>query len=276
MPSSQMIRALAPAALLLAVAATSLAAQRIRDDDHWSDRCREDDWGGNSRAHYCEIRETGFRAGGALSLDPGGNGAIRVVGWDRDSVAVTAKVQTQARGDDAARALAQRITISTSGGVIRAEGPGTEGRENWSVSFTVMVPRHTDLTAETVNGPISVEQVTGHMELRAVNGPVTLEAVGGDVHARTANGPLTVALEGAKWNGVGLDGETQNGPVELSVPAGYAAHLRTGTVNGPMDIDFPFTVQGRFNGRSIETDLNGGGPTVRVVTTNGPLTVRRR
>ena len=274
MPSSARILTVVS---LLACAAGPLAAQRHPRSDDWLTSCRDrETWGDDSRARFCEIRNAGFKAGGAVRVDPGENGAIRISGWDKDSVGVTVKIQTQARSDEEARALAQQIRITASGGTISADGPSTSGRRSWSVSFDVMVPQHTDLTAETVNGPISVEHVTGRMELRAVNGPVTLEAVAGDVHARTANGPLTVTLEGAKWSGEGLDAETENGPVELTVPSGYSAHLRTGTVNGPMDIDFPFTIQGRFNGRNIETDLGGGGPAVRVVTTNGPLTVRRQ
>ena len=266
---------LATLAIGFSLLATPALAQRRHSDD-WMDDCRSRDWGGDDRAHFCEMRSTGFKAGGAVSVDPGTNGAIRVSGWDRDSVAVTVRIQTRARTDDAARTLAGQIRISTSGGAIRADGPSTSGRESWMVSFDVLVPRRTDLTAETVNGPISVEDVTGKMDLRAVNGPVHLDAVGGDVHARTANGPLVVNLEGDKWDGAGLDGETSNGPVELTIPGNYAAHLETGTVNGPMSIDFPVTVQGHFNGRRIETDLGGGGPTIHAVTTNGPLTVRRR
>jgi hypothetical protein len=266
---------IATVAIGLSLAATPLLAQHARHDEGL-DSCRSGDWGDDSRSHFCEMHSTGFRAGGAISIDPGGNGAIRVSGWDRDSVAVTAKVQTRAGTDDAARALAGRIRISTTGGAIRADGPATSGRESWSVSFDVLVPRLTDLTAETVNGPISVEAVAGKMDLHAVNGPVHLDAVGGDVHARTTNGPLVVNLSGERWDGVGLDGETSNGPVELTIPGNYSAHLETGTVNGPMNIDFPVTVQGHFNRHRIETDLGGGGPTIRAVTTNGPLTVRRR
>jgi len=267
---------IATIATVLCAVATPLLAQNDRDAGRRSDRCRDDDWGDDSRARFCEIRETGFKAGGAITLDPGGNGAIRVEGWDRDSVAVIAKVQTRARSDEDARALAREVRISTDHGQVRADGPVTSGRRSWWVSLTVTVPRHTDLTAETVNGPISVEDVAGKIDLRAVNGPVTLDGVAGDVHARTSNGPLVVHLDGAKWDGAGLDGETHNGPVELTIPSDYSAHLQTGTVNGPMNIDFPVTVQGRFNGRNIETDLGSGGPTVRVMTTNGPLTVRRR
>ena len=259
----------------LSFAALPLLAQRAPFDDGY-DSCRDRDWGDGSRAHYCEIRNTGFKAGGALSVDPGENGAIRVSGWDRDSVAVTVKVQAQARTDEQAQAIAREVRITASGGTIRAEGPDVSGHESWSVSFDVMVPRRSDLTARAVNGPIAVGDVSGRIDLDGVNGPLDLADVGGDVHARTVNGPLVVTLSGGKWDGTGLDSETENGPVTLSIPAAYAAHLETGTENGPVSIDFPITIQGRFNGRSIETDLNGGGPTVRVMTTNGPLTVRHR
>jgi DUF4097 and DUF4098 domain-containing protein YvlB len=85
-----------------------------------------------------------------------------------------------------------------------------------------------------------------------------------------------VELEGRGWEGAGLDAETVNGPVHLAVPEGYSARIETGTVNGPIDIDFPLTVTlqpGRR--RQFTTVLGSGGAPIRVVTTNGPLTVRR-
>jgi hypothetical protein len=60
----------------------------------------------------------------------------------------------------------------------------------------------------------------------------------------------------------------------LRVSRGYSAHLETGTVNGGVDIDFPVMVQGKI-GRRITTDLGKGGPTIRVITTNGGVDVRR-
>jgi DUF4097 and DUF4098 domain-containing protein YvlB len=262
---------------LLACAAAPLSAQRHRTDDDWATSCRDHDWGDDSRAHYCEIRNTGFKAtGGTITVNPGENGGIRFNGWDRDSVAVTAKVQTYAESDSDARDLAQQIRISTSGGTIRAEGPGYRRHASWSVSFDVQLPRRSDLDAETVNGPISVVEVNGRMELRAQNGPLHLDDVGGTVHARTVNGPLVITLQGDRWDGTGLDGETENGPVVLTLPARYSAHLETGTVNGPMRLDIPVTIQGHVDFHRISTDIGSGGPTVRAVTTNGPVTVRNR
>ena len=72
-----------------------------------------------------------------------------------------------------------------------------------------------------------------------------------------------------------MDVETTNGGVELVVPEGFNADLETGTVNGGIDIDFPITVQGRI-GRRINTTLGAGGPLVRVMTTNGGVTISSR
>jgi len=140
----------------------------------------------------------------------------------------------------------------------------------------VFVPRRSDLKLDTYNGPIAVTEVSGRMTVTAYNGPVALRAVGGDVHARTTNGPLDIELTGARWDGMGLDAETTNGPVDLTIPEGYSAQLEFGTVNGPMTVEFPLTVtiQGRV-GRRITTVLGQGGPTIRAVTTNGPVAIRR-
>jgi DUF4097 and DUF4098 domain-containing protein YvlB len=264
-----------PLALAFAGAGSPVLAQRRQTADDWLARCRDSDWGDDSRARFCEIRNTGFRATrGVTTVDPGENGGVRFTGWDRDSVAVTARIQTYAETDAEARDLAQQVRIETSGGTIRAEGPAKGRRASWSVSFDVQLPRHSDLAAETQNGPISVEDVQGRMELRAHNGPLRLESVGGDVHARTTNGPLVVTLEGERWDGAGLDGETQNGPVVLTLPANYSAQLETGTVNGPLNVDYPITLQGHINFHRITTQIGSGGPPVRAVTTNGPVTVR--
>ena len=257
----------------LVLGAASLAAQS--DPDHWLAQCRRHDW--KERPKVCLVRETGMRpSGGALTVDPGQNGGVALFGWDRDSIAVVAKIQASARTDDAAQRLADGIRIEASGRTIRASGPGRGTREHWSVSFDVYVPRHTDLALATENGPLSVEDVSGTMDLRAQNGPVSLAGVSGNVTARVQNGPLSVRLSGTRWEGTGLDAEAVNGPVDLAIPERYNARLETGTVNGPMNVAFPLTVtvQGHVTQR-IQTTLGEGGAPVRVVTTNGPLTIRR-
>lgn len=260
-------------AALLLFAASALAAQD--DPDEWLAQCRHGWRNWDDRARVCAVRESGFKpAGGTLSVDPSENGGVAIYGWDRDSIAVVARIEAQAGSEAAAQALIDAVKIAAGGRQITATGPESEHRASWSVSFDVYVPRHTDLSLSTENGPLSVEEVTGAMQLRAINGPITLRAVGGDVNARVQNGPLSVELAGARWDGPGLDAEAQNGPATLGIPDGYNARLETGTVNGPMNLAFPLTVtiQGRMTNR-IHTTLGDGGAPVRVVTTNGPMTI---
>ncbi|HEV8263909.1 MAG TPA: hypothetical protein VGQ06_03090 [Gemmatimonadales bacterium] len=262
---------------LTALAIPSALLHAQESDEAWLDDCRRESRR-ESRVRHCEIRESGLKATGRpLTVDPGMNGGVEIVGWDRDSIAVTARIQVHARTEDEAASVARAIRVEAAGGAIRAAGPDPVGRhQGWSVSFIVSVPRRSDLSIDTQNGPLYVRDVTGRMELSTHNGPLALVGVGGNVRARVENGPLEVKLTGSRWEGAGLDAETINGPADLRIPEGYNAKVEFGTVNGPMHVGFPLTVtlSGRVTDR-ISTTLGTGGPLVRVVTTNGPMTVRR-
>lgn len=223
------------------------------------------------------MHHTGFKPSGrSLVIDPDVNGGVEVVGWDKDSISVATLVQASAATVEDAQALAREVRTEISAGTIRVTGPSSGHRQSWSGQLILRVPRKTDISAESTNGPISVEGVTGTIDLRAQNGPVSLSDVAGDVRARVQNGPLSVTLTGSKWDGRGLDAESINGPVDLALPENYNAELETGTVNGPYDLAMPLTVTLKGNIRDrIHSTLGKGGAPVRVVTTNGPLTIRR-
>jgi len=264
--------------LALALAAGSLlslspaAAQESAEE--WVERCRRD--GDRDREVHCEVRETTLAATGALEVNARPNGGITVEGWDRDEVLVRARVRTQARSGEEARALAAEIQVRTEGGRVSAEGPRESSRDGggWSVSYQVFVPRRTDLDLTSTNGGLHVTDVAGELELSTTNGGISLEGVAGEVRGRTTNGGLDVRLAGSRWDGGGLDLETTNGGVTLTIPEGYSARLETRTVNGAMEVDFPVTVQGRL-GRRLEADLGSGGALIRVETTNGAVRLRR-
>ena len=285
-----MRRTILAAALLLTLPGLAMA-QRTRDryaDRHrerdtrpWLERCRDnEDWGDRDRARYCEERTMGWRAqdGTSLTVDAAPNGGVSVTGWDKDSVHVLLKIQAQGSDDSEARDIAQQLHVVNDHGRLSVDGPRSRRWASWSVSFEIFAPRHVDVDLSTQNGPLAVEDITGRIRLDAQNGPLDLNSVAGDVQAHAQNGPLHVTLAGTRWEGAGLDAETQNGPLVLEVPDGYNAQLETGTVNGPMDIGFPVTVQGRIgvgSRRRITTTLGSGGPTVRAVTTNGPAVIRK-
>jgi hypothetical protein len=247
------------------------AASRYSDQDWLADSSENDEWRG--RESHRELREVDIPDDSSPIRVEGSTtcGAI-VHGRDERGRQVVARVETWAPTQREALEIARDVRAVCEGGALHAEGPEKEGRRGWSVVFHIEAPRHTDLSVETVNGPVSVSNLEGHVDIRTGNGPVALDRMAGDVRVRVENGPLSVDLDGSRWVGAGLDAETRNGPVRLKVPADYSAELETGTVNGPLASDFS---AGGLRSRNQWTTvkLGSGGTHLRVVTTNGPASI---
>ena len=261
-----------------AVAAALVAAgsaQSRRDSTRTGAMSCNDRNYNNDRATHCEMREDTIGGANPLDIDAGRNGGIRVHGWDRGDVVVRSKIQASADSDADARRLVAGVRIDTGGGRIRADGPDTNRDENWSVSFEVNVPRTAMLTLNTNNGGISIEEFRGTAKFHARNGGLTLNNVGGDLRGETTNGGVTVDVTGDHWDGAGLDVETRNGGIRMTLPRGFSAQLEAGTTHGGISVDFPVTVQGQIRGH-LETTLGSGGPKLRAITTNGGVTIRQR
>jgi len=267
-------------AIVIGVAAADAFGQdvyKVKNKDYASKEnsfCSNENWSNGDRVSFRDLRETTMPATGSLTVDSGQNGGISVIGSDRNDIVVRACVQTWGNTDEAAKAAASNIRISTSG-AIRAEGADYK---NGSVSFQVLVPRSINLDLTARNGGISVSETIGSTQLETVNGGVHLANLSGDVKGRTTNGGVHIVLAGASWRGSGLEVTTTNGGVHISMPENYAAHVEAGTVNGGFHSDIPalnVTTEelrgdwGHSRAKRIETNFNGGGPPIRVTTTNG-------
>ncbi len=231
---------------------------------------------GGDRGSYCEVREMTLPPLGAvLTVNAKPNGSIKVTGWDRREVHIRARVSANADTDDEAQALVKQVTVQT-GGSVQAEGPARENDRNWSVSYEISAPVDQPLSLSSTNGSIAISNIRGQAEFQTQNGSLSLTDVGGNFTGRTQNGSVQVSLQGQRWDGEGLNVQTQNGSIRVTVPDGFSAHLESSTVNGRVAVDFPVTVSGQIDRRHLTTDLNGGGAPMRLVTTNGSVSVRKR
>jgi len=264
-----MIRVIAALALF----AAPVAAQQ-QDNQDFRLECSSNQERSRRSVSYCEMKEFPLGAMGRITVDGRANGGISVKGWSRATMLVRAQIQSQAETDEDARALSGQVRIDVAGGNIRADGPRTEGRLSWSVSYEIFVPHRTDLNLTTVNGGVSVVDITGTTEFRAVNGGVTLKRLAGAVRGRTTNGGLSIELAGNRWDGEELDVQTVNGGVTMNVPSNYSARLETATTNGNITVDFPVTLHGKID-RNLAVDLGMGGPKIRATTTNGGVTIKK-
>lgn len=268
--------------ILLLTMIVSLSLTALAQRQERSGMTCDNNWGGRGDGErHCEIKELPLAAsGGVIKVDGRQNGGVSVRGWERNEILVRAKVEAQAPTESEAHALANQVRIETAGANIYADGPQSrsEGRNRswWSVSYEVFVPRRSDLDLKAHNGGISIQGVGGNMTFETLNGGISLHEVGGNVKGRTTNGGLSVRLSGNRWEGQGMDVRTTNGGVNLSLPENYSAHLETGTVNGGFQLGIPVTVQGKIPvEKQLSTDLGSGGATIRLMTTNGGVSVKR-
>ncbi len=236
-------------------------------DNNWSGR-------GDGQRH-CEIKELPLAASGMVKVDGRQNGGVSVKGWDRNDILVRARIEAQAPTESEAHALGNQVRIETAGANIYADGPQSRDKSWWSVSYEVFVPRRSDLDLKAHNGGISINGVGGKLSFETTNGGVSLQEVSGKVQGRTSNGGLSVKLSGNRWEGEGMDVKTTNGGVNLVIPENYSARLETGTVNGGFNLGIPVTVQGKLE-KNLSTDLGSGGATIRLMTTNGGVSVKKQ
>jgi Putative adhesin len=243
-------------------------------------------WSDGDRHNLNEVREFTVPSSGSVTVDGGMNGGVSIIGGDRSDVFIRACVQTYGKTVEDSSALAKGITIQT-GSVIKADGPsdaknGWGENKGWGVSYRIYVPRNTNLKLTTHNGGIKISGVNGTMEFDALNGGIKLNDIAGNVKGRTVNGGIHVELAGKSWSGTGLDVQTTNGGVKITMPENYAAHVETGTVNGGFKSDIaglaPPPVdenQRKYGHRAvrINTDINGGGAPIRLITTNGGVKI---
>lgn len=225
-------------------------------------------------------------AGRTLRIDAAPSSGVRVRGADRADFEV--RLCKAAPSSDGLAGIA----LLRGDGTIGVRGPRGE---DWVGYLLVEAPRGAALelsaengpiglegltgrvVARTRNGPISAENSAGTLDLEARNGPIEFQGDAGNSRLRTQNGPIGVELTGTAWNGEGLDARAVNGPVSVSIPAGY----RSGTVVESKGRS-PFQCRGSAcdGARRTWDDENrrielGEGPTlVRVSTENGPVAVR--
>jgi hypothetical protein len=234
-------------------------------------------WSNGDKVSGSEVREVTVSSG-SLTVDGKRNGGISVRGENRSDILIRACVQTWGATAEEAQSLAKSIRIET-GGTVRAEGASEEN--GWSVSYQILVPRSTNLNLTTMNGGISIGDVEGTIEFSAKNGGINLSNLAGDVKGKTTNGGLNIELSGNTWRGNGIDVETTNGGVHLSMPENYAARFETRTVNGGFRSDIAALQSEkeadengyRRPGVNISREINGGGALVRIVTTNGGVKI---
>lgn len=252
---------------LTALAAVSLAASAGAQDYHFTKE---------------------MAAGSRLSLD-NINGAIEVT-QGSGRVADIAVTKTVKKGDGS---MVKAIMVPDGNGIrvctiYLNENPnrnscdgnnnnGSRDGDRFEVEmhYVVRVPAGVKVSAESVNGNVSVSGVDSDVHVETVNGNVdfqgatasSLETVNGRVHGVFANGT---------WDGP-LHVETVNGAIDLAFPSSLSASVKGETVNGGISSpDFPLTIEGKWGPKSFSGKIGSGASRLEVSSVNGGITLRKQ
>lgn len=166
------------------------------------------------------------------------------------------------------------------------------------------------VNVRTGDGAIDVTALSGKVDLRTGDGAIRAERVKGDLQLRTVDGAIYATdLDGKcyAWTGDGqvrLDGRfeelnvqsgdggviarvargsvvsvpwsirTSDGSVEVSLPESLKADIDIATNDGGISLHAPVSVQGEIGNRRVRGAMNGGGPALRIRTSDGSVRVR--
>ncbi|MFB3789378.1 MAG: DUF4097 domain-containing protein [bacterium] len=156
------------------------------------------------------------------------------------------------------------------------------------VNLTVKVPKELPLDAVTVNGSVTVREVSAAVKLESVNGKIEAEACTGPLRAETVNGSVHLANT-ASW----VQAETVNGSVDIQMAGAPDKDSSVETVNGSVRIQLPGesgltldlensnggmhfenrTFAGDRQKHKVQGTIHGGGPVLRIRTVNGSITL---
>jgi len=101
-----------------------------------------------------------------------------------------------------------------------------------------------------------VDQAVGPFALTTSNRNIRLDRIAGDVAVTDRNG--TIELTAAPPLGA-ITLEDRNGSVKLILPEHAGFSVQANTSNGNIDTDFPLSIQGSENHKSVNGTVGAGG-----------------
>jgi len=206
------------------------------------------------------------------------NGRINVEAIDGNEIQVVATRIAKGKTEEEAKAAAEKIEIKENASADRVELDSTGGTGGMGLTFgpehrvdyDVKVPRSLSLTIKTTNGAIDVKAVTGLVKIEATNGEVTASGLERGIDVDAVNGRVVVDM--AKVGPDGVRCKTVNGEIIVTIPKDAKATVAARVTNGVVEVEnLPIDSSKDGSHRRLDATLGGGGPDVRLDTTNGMI-----
>jgi hypothetical protein len=222
---------------------------------------------------------------GDIQIRTGGTERVQIIGRisaSRSSESTESPAE-RVRRIEAAPPVAQNGSVITIGGT-----QGDSLYNNVSISYELVVPPNSRISASTGSGNQSIGSIDGDIQARTGSGNIRIERTGGSLNAHTGSGNIHVDSVGGEVRAQTGSGnvdvtqtsrgdvsvQTGSGDVVLRLPTNAAFTLDATTGSGSISTAQPLTIQGQLRRNRIQGTVGGGGNAVRVRTGSGSIDIR--
>ena len=200
-------------------------------------------------------------------------GPIEVAAGPAGTVDVAAVIQAGAVTETRAKEILSEVTLEETvrPDHVRVATVRKSGRGGFDVSFKVTIPANARLEMNGYNGRLRADGLRGHVKAMVVNGGIDLTAMRGTIDAAAVNASITAKIADVAGP---MRLESTNGRVSLEIPKSAKATLNVRSVNGSINVTGLNTEEGTGRRiRTLESQLNGGGPEIDIRVTNGRISI---
>lgn len=235
-----------------------------------------------------------FGSGGTISVAGAPIGSIKIVGHTKNEVEITAVIELQAANEADVAKLAEStgfVTEETMANV-RLVSVGAHNKfglkklpkdfpkhlliQPFSISYTVAVPRYSDLEIDGGKGDLSIAGVEGAIRVNFLESKARVDVVSGNTMVTIGSGTLDVAFGARGWRGRLADIQIAKGDLTVALPTNLSAEidasiLRTGSIENAITDLKPRDRKVAFTEKSIAAKAGVGGAPMKFTVGDGKM-----
>jgi hypothetical protein len=162
------------------------------------------------------------------------------------------------------------VTAETGSGGMHVENIGANARLETGSGSIHAANVHGAATLETGSGNLDLDlSGAGDVKAQTGSGSIRIHGVSGGLHAEAGSGSIEVAGNPtAEWRL-----ESGSGSIRVNLGSAAKFNLNAETGVGSIHVEQPLLSQETRNRQHVVGTVNGGGPTIRVTTGSGNITI---
>ena len=184
-----------------------------------------------------------FGAGGTVTIIGAPEGSIKIEGWNKNELEISAEIEVQAEteADLAELSKINGFAIDDTFGHIRIITVGTNDKEYmkrvakkfpkkllnmpFKINYTIKVPTFCDLEIDAGKGDLNLSNVEGTMQIKARESNATLDLIGGTISAVFGIGNVDVKIGSRSWRGRQAVFQLASGNLNVQFPQNLNAQV---------------------------------------------------